>query len=185
MAELPYMQLYVADYLRDTEILSLTAQGAWSRMLCNMWHPDRRGVLTYRLSAIARLLGSSEPEARGIIDEIDDCKVGNVEWDGDRVTITSRRMVRDWEKMEADKQAAIDAGKKGAAKRWGQKDGTSNSPPKARPIREPNSPPIRTSNPNPNANSEVIVQKSEEREPPRPAPVAKPPLSRPRPTQLA
>ncbi|MCW1922704.1 hypothetical protein OKA05_09075 [Luteolibacter arcticus] len=173
MAELPYMQLYVADYLRDTEILSLTAQGAWARMLCSMWHPDRRGVLCYRLSAVARLLGANEQAAKGIIEEIKDCRVGDVEWEGDRVTITSRRMVRDWAKMEAEKQAAVAAGQKGAAKRWGNKNGESN--------RVTNSPPIPPPIAAPNTKSEGIIQKSEEREPPRPAPAAKPTLS---PSQL-
>ena len=173
MAELPYMKFYVADYLRDTEILSLSAQGGWMRMLASMWHPSRRGVLSLRLPALARLLGANEQTTKSIVDEIEDCCVAEVAWDGDRVAITSRRMVRDWDAMSGEKEAFKEAGRKGAEARWGKNRGGGNSPPKSHPNREPNSPPIA----NPNAKSEVIVQKSEEREPPRPAPVPKPALS--------
>lgn len=114
MAELPYFQFYPADYLRDTEILTLSAQGGWTRMLCSMWHPSRRGVLSLRLQAMARLLHASEEATKSIIEEIEDCGVGDVEWGNDgRVSVTCRRMVRDWEAAEAKRQALSEAGRKG------------------------------------------------------------------------
>jgi len=141
MAELPFMQFFPADHLRDTEILSLSAQGGWMRMLCSMWHPSRRGVLGLRLQAMARLLHASEQTTKSIIDEIEECCVGLVEWsdDGERVTVTCRRIVRDWGKAVAEKHTLVDAGKRGAAKRWGNRE--DNSPPNGQPINDPNSPP--------------------------------------------
>ncbi len=141
MAELPFMQFFPADHLRDTEILSLSAQGGWMRMLCSMWHPSRRGVLGLRLQAMARLLHASEQTTKSIIDEIEECGVGLVEWsdDSERVTVTCRRMVRDWGKAVAEKQTLVDAGKRGAAKRWGNRE--DNSHPDGHPINNPNSPP--------------------------------------------
>ncbi|MBK1884757.1 DUF1376 domain-containing protein, partial [Luteolibacter pohnpeiensis] len=160
MAELPYMQFFPADYLRDTEILSLSAQGGWMRMLCSMWHPSRRGVLSLRLQAMARLLHASEQATKSIIQEIEECDVADVEWGGHReaispadigmVTITCRRMVRDWEKATSEKKTLSDAGRRGAAKRWGNRG--VNSPPNG----EVNSPP--------NSNPEARNQKDRERE---------------------
>lgn len=121
MAELPYMQFFPADYLRDTEILSLSAQGGWMRMLCSMWHPSRRGVLGLRLQAMARLLHASEQTTKSIIDEIEDCGVGQVEWsdDGERVTVTCRRMVRDWEFKSGVVTTNAANGALGARSKWG------------------------------------------------------------------
>jgi len=121
-------------------------------MLCSMWHPSRRGVLGLRLQAMARLLHASEQTTKSIIDEIEDCGVGLVEWsdDGEHVTVTCRRMVRDWGKAVAEKQTLVDAGKRGAAKRWGNRE--DNSPPNGHPINNPNSPP----NGNPDTRSQSI-----------------------------
>ncbi len=137
MSELPFMKFFPVDYLRDTEILSLSAQGGWMRMLCGMWHPSRRGVLSLRLQAMARLLHASEQTTKSIIEEIGECEVGQVEWsrDGAWVTVTCRRIVRDWEKADAEKQSQIDAGKRGAAKRWGNRGGI--SPPDSPPLGTP------------------------------------------------
>lgn len=120
MAELPYMQFFPADYLRDTEILSLSAQGGWMRMLCGMWHPSRRGVLSLRLQAMARLLHASEQTTKSILDEIGDCEVGTVEWsaDGDRVTVTCRRIVRDWETLSEARSELSDKRSEAANARW-------------------------------------------------------------------
>lgn len=87
------------------------------RMLCSMWHPSRRGVLSLRLQAMARLLHASEQTTKSIIDEIEETKVGAVEWseDGQRVTVICRRIVRDWEAAEANK--AEISGKRSAAAR--------------------------------------------------------------------
>lgn len=175
MAELPYMQFFPADYLRDTEILSLSAQGGWMRMLCSMWHPSRRGVLSLRLQAMARLLHASEQTTKSIIEEIQECGVADVEWGGHgeaidqgadaRVTITCRRMVRDWEKASGEKQMLVDAGKRGAAKRWGNRG--ADSPPNGR----PNSPPTNPANGNPEARSQSskLPSKTPASEPPPPS----------------
>lgn len=115
------MQFFPADYLRDTEILSLSAQGGWMRMLCSMWHPSRRGVLSLRLQAMARLLHASEQTTKSIIDEIGDCGVAVVEWgESGMVTITCRRIVRDWQTL-ADERAEISAKRSASAKAMWEK----------------------------------------------------------------
>jgi uncharacterized protein YdaU (DUF1376 family) len=121
MAELPFMQFFPADYLRDTEILSLVAQGAWMRVICSAWHPSRRGVLSLQFPAMARLFHVSEKLARKIVDEIAEAKVGEVQWSADRrrVSLRCRRMERDWDRLAARHSALSAAGARGAAKRWG------------------------------------------------------------------
>ncbi len=130
MAELPYMQFFPADYLRDTEILSLSAQGGWMRMLCSMWHPSRRGVLSLRLQAMARLLHASEQTTRSMIDEIEDCGVAQVGWsaDGERVTVTCRRIVRDWESASNARADISEKRAEAARARWAKERQNTGNP---------------------------------------------------------
>ncbi len=41
MASLPYMQLYVADYLADTAFLDVTESGAYLHLLMNYWQTGK------------------------------------------------------------------------------------------------------------------------------------------------
>lgn len=54
MAALPYMQLYVADYLADTMHLTTEEQGAYLLLIFNYWQTGR-AIPKARLARIARL----------------------------------------------------------------------------------------------------------------------------------
>lgn len=54
MAALPYMQLYIADYLADTMHLSTEEHGAYLLLMFNYWQTGRP-IPKNRLSKIARL----------------------------------------------------------------------------------------------------------------------------------
>lgn len=120
MAEMPFMKFFPSDYLRDTDILSLSSQGAWMRMICAAWHPTRKGILSFPMPTIARLIHTDEPDARRILAEIEDCGVADFLWSGDAqtVTITCRRIVRDWQ-TAAQNKSDISTKRSAAAKaRW-------------------------------------------------------------------
>jgi uncharacterized protein YdaU (DUF1376 family) len=120
MAEMPFMKFFPADYLRDTDILSLSAQGAWMRMICAAWHTTRKGKLSFPLATVARLIHTDEANARLILAEIEDCGVADFQWSADRqaVIITCRRVVRDWQTATENK-ADISAKRAAAANaRW-------------------------------------------------------------------
>ncbi len=117
-AELPYMPFYPADHLRDTRILSLTARGAWMDLVCVMWHPRLRGALSMKVGALARLLGTSVEETELILAEFLDAGVADIARDGLNVTITSRRVSREWRRATAFRSERAEAGRRGAKKRW-------------------------------------------------------------------
>lgn len=93
MSKLPYMQFFPTDYLVDTAVLSLNAQGAWMRILCALHASETRGTKTWRLDAWARYIGVTCEVATQILDEISEAGVGNVEEANGNVTLTNRRML--------------------------------------------------------------------------------------------
>lgn len=164
MAELPYMQFFPSDWMADCQVLSLAGRGAWQTIICKAWHPTTRGVVTLTLPAWARLFGATPSLAAKVIAELEETKVADVTREGDAVTVTCRRAVREWNKRTEEQKKLSESGKRGAEKRWG-KDSPPNSPPIGQPIERP----MAIQNP------EARGQNPEERETPPVAPPPEPP----------
>ena len=128
MTKLPYMQFYPSDWLADCQILSLAARGAWQTIICKAWHPSCKGVVTLSMPSIGRLLGCPIGEAKEVLQELKELDIAGVEFEGEGVTVTCRRVAREWEKAAEKHQKAVESGKRGAAKRW---------PPHKEPHKEP------------------------------------------------
>jgi uncharacterized protein YdaU (DUF1376 family) len=128
MQKLPYMQFYPTDYLIDTEMLSLAAQGLWMRMLCHMWGNERRGIINLRITTLSRLVREGQDTVKSLLMEIKDLKVGDIEFaDDGTVTITNRRIIRDWERAIERHNKWSESGKEGAEKRYRQKQLDNNN----------------------------------------------------------
>ena len=118
MSKLPFMQFYPADWLQDTQILSLEAQGAWLKILCAMWVAPDRGTICLGYGELETFWGRSRDAVEQLIDDLSgvaDIKLrdsaGNMVKTHDEaaeITIVSRRMVRDENKrkqgLEADRR---------------------------------------------------------------------------------
>lgn len=68
MAALPYMQLYIADYLADTMHLSTEEHGAYLLLMFNYWQTGRP-IPKNRLAKIARVSDSRWAELQPILTE--------------------------------------------------------------------------------------------------------------------
>lgn len=64
MSELPFMQLYVSDYLGDTRALSCEQHGAYLLLLMTMW--NARGTLPDDDKVLARIVSLSVKKWRSI-----------------------------------------------------------------------------------------------------------------------
>jgi len=96
MAKLPYMQFYPADYQRDTRCLSMASKGAWMDMLCVLWNAPKRGQRTLSVEEWGRELGCPSPEVSLYITDLKYHQIGKfIEENDGKITIISRRMVRD------------------------------------------------------------------------------------------
>jgi uncharacterized protein YdaU (DUF1376 family) len=97
MSKLPYLPLYVADYLLDTQPLSTNARGIWMDVLCLMWRDGQRGVMTKTIDDWCRTLRCSEADfLTAIVEFLHNltCKV--LKDDIKRIVrLTNRRMARE------------------------------------------------------------------------------------------
>ena len=89
MAALPYMQLYVADYLADTAHLSTVEHGAYLLLIFNYWQRGEsfkakdEQSLNKRLSSVARLSADEWNNVKTAVEEF--FVVSETEWRHERI----------------------------------------------------------------------------------------------------
>ena len=97
MAELPYMQFFPADWLRDTRMMTASAKGVWIDTLADLWSAPERGLRIASEREWARLWGVEPERVSDLLDELG--KVAGVRREKSgkefRVTIYSRRIIRE------------------------------------------------------------------------------------------
>ena len=97
--KLPFIQLFPADWIQDTRILSLDARGAWIDLLCAMWIAPERGKLVWKKAQFEQFLGTTHDPEYGaqVFNELQDSGVGVFEYDEAThiVTVMSRRILRE------------------------------------------------------------------------------------------
>jgi uncharacterized protein YdaU (DUF1376 family) len=114
MAALPYMQLYVADYLADTAHLSTLEHGAYLLLIFNYWQRGEsfrakdEQSLNRRLASVARMSNDEWMTVREALEEF--FTVTETEWSHDRID-------RDLEAVNSKSEKAKAAGKASAASR--------------------------------------------------------------------
>lgn len=107
MAALPYMQLYVADYLADTAHLTAAQHGAYLLLMFNYWQRGKPlNNANERLTNVARMSNEEWLEAKPALAEF-------FEIDGDEWR--HARIDRDLETVNSKASKASSAGKASAA----------------------------------------------------------------------
>ncbi len=107
MAALPYMQLYVADYLADTMHLTTEEHGAYLLLIFNYWQTGKP-IPVSRLSRITRLSNERWTDVERSLGEFFNER--DNEWVHDRIE-------RDLEAVRASQEQRIAAGKASAEAR--------------------------------------------------------------------
>lgn len=107
MAALPYMQLYVADYLADTMHLTTEEHGAYLLLIFNYWQTGKP-IPVSRLARIARLTNDRWTDVERTLSEF------FIERDGEWM---HERIERDLEALHATQAQRIAAGKASAEAR--------------------------------------------------------------------
>lgn len=109
MAALPYMQLYIADYLADTMHLSTEEHGAYLLLMFNYWQTGKP-IPKNRLAKIARLSNERWTSVEQTLNEY--FNDNGKEWVHDRIEC-------DLESVRAKQIQRSEAGKSSALKRKG------------------------------------------------------------------
>lgn len=132
MAALPYMQLYVADYLADTMHLTTEEHGAYLLLIFNYWQTGR-AIPKSRLARIARLSNERWTDVEQALNEF---------FNDNGEAWVHERIERDLEAVHATQNQRSAAGKasaearknKNAAKQ--QQKGNARSTPVEKPLNE-------------------------------------------------
>ena len=108
MATLPYIQLYVSDYLADTQHLTAEEHGSYLLLIMNYWQTEKP-IPQNRLQGITRMFNDRWDSVQQNISEffIED-ETGA--WYHERIQ-------QDLEKVKSKSKQASEAGKKSAEKR--------------------------------------------------------------------
>lgn len=94
--KLPYMQFYVADWMRDTRCLSLAARGAWIDILGVLWNSTTRGKKSLDLEGWASELGKPIDEVDTVFGEFEKRNICTfVRKRNGEILLMSRRQVKD------------------------------------------------------------------------------------------
>lgn len=119
MAALPYIQLYVADYLADTMHLSTEEHGAYLLLIFNYWQTGKP-IPKVRLSRIARVPNDRWPAVEASLSEFFNDN-GN-EW-------VHERIERDLLAVDSTRNQRSAAGKASAAAKKPEKKRSTNGNP--------------------------------------------------------
>jgi len=130
MTKLPFMQFYPADWIQDTQILDSRSKAAWIDILCQLWISENPGERTWNMHSFTTLLRLQyDEDIESVVADLD--RVGEVMLeDSDRnevdsplkaafITIKSRRIMRDVERL---------SGLKDKHKRYNDKRATKKRP---------------------------------------------------------
>jgi hypothetical protein len=91
-------------YYRDTRVLSPDARGAWFDCLYHQRISPIYGRISLPMNSYAGIFGTSPQTAKRILSEIGSLGVGEVVTeDNGKVTVTNRRMFRQWLDKEGNK----------------------------------------------------------------------------------
>ena len=94
------------DWERDTRCLSVKAAGGWIRLLNELDRGPLRGQATYLIEAWAAIMGCDKVTGESILSELKRAKVARVTLRHEKITIMSRRMVRERKARELDAKRA-------------------------------------------------------------------------------
>lgn len=104
----PAIQFYTGDWFKDADLslCGAATRGIWIDLLFRMHDRDRCGQLVGTRKGLAQLGRCTEPELDAALLELSQTKTATVTDRHGEITVTNRRMRRDWEdRQEAAKRA--------------------------------------------------------------------------------
>jgi len=106
MAKIPYMPLYIGDWLQDMDSVSLECEAAWLRVVFKMFKDNKSGVYKNNAKGLQRLWKCDANTMQNILAELRLEGIGIVEEENSLYVFKNRRMVKDQEVSKKRSHAA-------------------------------------------------------------------------------
>lgn len=90
----PYIPLYIGDWEKDTNMLSLEAEAGWLKIIFKMFQNGKTGVYKISTKALQNLWRKSAEDTKEIIQELIDANVCIIEINSKDCVFKNRRMMR-------------------------------------------------------------------------------------------
>jgi uncharacterized protein YdaU (DUF1376 family) len=102
---LPNIPLYIGDWEKDCNVLSLEAEAAWLRIIFKMFTNGKQSSYKIPTKGLQNLWKVSEEKASEIIQELTDFNICIINIDGRFIEFTCRRYIRENQVSEIRKKA--------------------------------------------------------------------------------
>jgi len=102
---LPNIPLYIGDWEKDCNVLTLEAEAAWLRIVFKMFTNGKQSTYKIPTKGLQNLWRVSEQKSREIVQEFIDYNICEVVVDGRFIEFTSRRFKKENEISEVRKEA--------------------------------------------------------------------------------
>lgn len=102
---LPNIPLYIGDWEKDCNVLSLETEAAWLRIIFKMFTNGKQSTYKIPTKGLQNLWRVSEEKAQEIIEELLDYNICEIAFEGRFVEFTSRRFQKENEISEIRKEA--------------------------------------------------------------------------------
>lgn len=103
-SQLPWFRFHQDDWLAHARLrrCSVEARGVWIDLIC-MMRQEASGTIECRADGLARAVGLDVERFLDVIDELEVANVAEVRHDGAMLFVTSRRVTRDLEEEERER----------------------------------------------------------------------------------
>ena len=91
----PSIQFYYKDFMAEMEEHGPEHVGAWTLVLCKIWHENNKGSLTRTLPQFARIMHTSTTRANQFITYFSTENIATVTVCNGKITVVNRRAKRD------------------------------------------------------------------------------------------
>lgn len=92
---LPHIPLYIGDWEKDCNMLSLKTEAAWLRIIFKMFSKGKQNKIKIKSKYLQNLWRVTEKEVIEIIEELEDNDICNIAKDGDIIEFECRRYTKE------------------------------------------------------------------------------------------
>lgn len=102
---LPNIPLYVGDWEKDCNVLSLKSEAAWLRIIFKMHNKGKQSSYKIPTKGLQNLWRCSLDEVKEILEEFEDYNICEVNTDGRYTTLTCRRYLKENKTSQSRREA--------------------------------------------------------------------------------